>query len=90
MLRVASNFGPFVAIIVTGFFTYLMLTQWGIDRMDVIGNVGHPWAQWSHGCMDQSGYYKSFFNLEKHGKKVVDGGQAWSGRENHVSSRPRQ
>lgn len=46
MLRVASNFGPFVAIILTGFLTYLMLTQWGIDKMDVIGKVG---SRWMHG-----------------------------------------
>lgn len=41
-LRVLSNFGPFVAIVITAFFAYGMKTKWGLTKVDVIGKVRCP------------------------------------------------
>jgi hypothetical protein len=65
---VLANFGPFLAIIFTSIFSYLMLTHWGVAQLQVIGEVPQGFQLFSPQAMTNSDF--TVREREAHGRKA--------------------
>lgn len=66
MLRVAANFGPFVAIFLTSIFSYLMLEHWGVRKLDVIGKVPQGFRGFNPLSMSSDDFKVSIMEMSHH------------------------